>query len=78
MSYNIKDKVTYLATGEEYMIVATKEVPWSKSNDVYMRKEVYPINDYLIVKYIDTVNGNEKHIGEIDVFAIEIAPLHFT
>lgn len=46
--YNIDDMVLNIATGKKAIIVATKNRPWKKENDVYMRKEIFPKNDYLV------------------------------
>ena len=71
MKFEILDLVKLVVTGEKYIIVATKEKPWQKKSDVFMRSNVFPERDYLILK--ETTKGN--YLGEIDVYENEIESL---
>lgn len=76
MKYNIKDKVVHTPTDKTCIIVATKEQPWKKDNDVFGRKEVYPNNDYVVLIHKDTDdNGNENYLGDMDVFEHDLRPI---
>ena len=65
------DKIIYVVSGEKGIIVATKEKPWVKANDVFGRTEVYPEDKDFLILFKDNKNeGNYE--GEITVWEHEI------
>ena len=63
------DKIIVTVSGKEGLIVATKEIPWKKTKDVYGRKEVFAENkDFLILYKKD----NTTYLGSDEVWEHEI------
>lgn len=75
MEFNLHEKVIHTTTGKKAIIVATKHEPWKKENDIYMRKEIFPENDYLILFYNEIDVNYEDHKGLLDVFEFDLEKL---
>lgn len=71
MKFKLNDKVVYTPTGEACIVVATKELPWKKENDVFNRKEVFPAKDYLVLREVPNSNFKE-FLGEFDVVETDL------
>lgn len=71
MKFNINDKVIYILTGESCIVVATKELPWKKENDILNRKNVFPRKDYLVLREVPKSNFT-NFLGEFDVLESDL------
>lgn len=73
MKFKLGEEVVELASGKICLVVATKNEPWVKSNDPFMRKEVFAKEgfDYLLLIKV----GDGNYSGELDAMEYQLNPL---
>ena len=70
--YEIKAKVIHKPSNKRCIIVATKTEPWKNENDVFNRKEIYPVKHYLIAFFKNVKDDVENYLGVADVLEHEL------
>lgn len=65
----IRDKIIVTVSGKEGIIIATKEIPWEKTNDVLGRKKVYAENKDFLILY---KKNDNNYLGSDEVWEHEI------
>lgn len=68
----IGTKILKLATGQRGFVAGNKLIPHKPTVNIYNKKEIFPLNDYLIFLVKEIKDNEIDYSGPFDVYESEI------